>query len=164
MIILGIDPGTTIIGFGVVKIDKNKLYCLDYGCIQTPPNQNIADKSIFIHKKLTTILKKFKPDIITIESLFFFKNLKTALKVSEIKGVLLFTCKNYNPNQIIIEATPLQIKQRVVGYGKATKQQVQKMVKLLLKLETIPKPDDVADALSAAIYGSNFVNKNHILN
>ncbi len=160
MIILGIDPGTTIIGFGVLEVDKNKLRCIDYGCIKTRPNQNIADRLIFIHKELTAILKKFQPDIITIESLFFFKNLKTALKVSEVRGLLLFTCKNYNKNQVIIEATPLQIKQMVTGYGKATKQQVQKMVKLLLRLKEIPKPDDVADALSAAIYGSSFANKN----
>ena len=156
MIILGVDPGTTLIGFGIIKSDKKSIQCIDYGCIETTPNQKLADKLIEIYDQFNDILKKTQPDIVVIESVFFFKNIKTALKVSEVRGLLMFALKKYDRDMKIIEATPLQIKQMVTGYGRASKMQIQKMVKILLKLKNVPKPDDAADALSAAIYGSNF--------
>ena len=111
------------------------------------------DKFLNIHNKLNELIKKHRPDAAVIEKLFFFKNLKTAIAVSEARGVLILTCVlNHIPLQ---EYTPLQIKQAVTGYGKADKQQVQKMVKIILNLGAIPKPDDAADALAAAICRAN---------
>jgi len=114
------------------------------------------DKFLNIHNKLNELIKKHRPDAAVIEKLFFFKNLKTAIAVSEARGVLILTCVlNHIPLQ---EYTPLQIKQAVTGYGKADKQQVQKMVKIILNLGAIPKPDDAADALAAAICRANTNN------
>ncbi|MEK7627661.1 MAG: crossover junction endodeoxyribonuclease RuvC [Patescibacteria group bacterium] len=152
MIILGLDPGTTIVGYGIIEKTQNTLRCLDYGIIKSPMTQN-RDKFLNIHIKITELIKKHKPDTAAIEKLFFFKNLKTAIAVSEARGVMILTCVlNHIPLQ---EYTPLQIKQAVTGYGKADKQQVQKMVKIILNLNIIPKPDDAADALATAICRAN---------
>lgn len=155
MIILGLDPGTTIVGYGIIEKTQNTLRCIDYGTIKSPMTQN-RDKFLNIHNKLNELIKKHRPDAAVIEKLFFFKNLKTAIAVSEARGVLILTCVlNHIPLQ---EYTPLQIKQAVTGYGKADKQQVQKMVKIILNLGAIPKPDDAADALAAAICRANTNN------
>jgi crossover junction endodeoxyribonuclease RuvC len=152
MIILGIDPGTATTGFGVIdyqKKNKKQIVCLDYGIIQTSPKQSVGERLIQINSDLNEIIKKYKPEMAAVESLFFFKNLKTAMPVSQARGVIIYTLSKKNVP--FIELTPLQAKTSVTGYGKATKNQVQKMVQNLLSLEKLPKPDDAADALAIAI-------------
>jgi len=152
MIILGIDPGTATTGFGVIdysKKSKSPFRCLAYGIIETSPKQNVGERLEHLNFDLNEIIKKYKPELAAVESLFFFKNLKTAMPVSQARGVIIFTLSKKNVP--IIEFTPQQAKNCVTGYGKATKQQVQKMVKNLLNLDEMPKPDDAADALALAI-------------
>lgn len=148
MKILGIDPGTAIIGYGVIDSGR-KLELIDYGCIKTSADLSTADRLVVLNKELKKILKKYKPDAVAVEDIFFFKNLKTAIKVSQARGVILLTIAHLKIP--IYEFTPLQIKQAVACYGRAEKIQVQKMVKALLNLKEIPKPDDAADALAVAI-------------
>ena len=149
MIILGIDPGTATTGFGLIEKNKSNLKLLKYGCVKTSANLSTAERLDKLHKELSLLIKKSKPDIVAVEDIFFFKNLKTAIKVSQARGVILLTiAKSKIP---IAEYTPLQIKQAVACYGRAEKIQVQKMVKILLGLKEIPKPDDAADALAVAI-------------
>ncbi len=148
MVILGIDPGTARIGFGVIN-NNQKLKLIGYGCIQTPKTLKNPQRLAELENQLRQIIKKYKPERVAVEDLFFFKNLKTAISVSQARGVILLTAaKSKIP---ILEYTPLQIKQAVTGYGRAEKKQVQKMVKMILNLKKIPKPDDAADALAAAI-------------
>jgi crossover junction endodeoxyribonuclease RuvC len=152
MIILGIDPGTATTGYGVIdyqKKNKKQVVCLDYGIIQTSPKQSVGERLIQLNFDLNEIIKKYKPEMAAVESLFFFKNLKTAMPVSQARGVIIYTLSKKNVP--FIEFTPLQAKTAVTGYGKATKNQVQKMVQQLLCLEELPKPDDAADALAIAI-------------
>lgn len=150
MIILGIDPGTATTGFGIIKKTGNeKIITIDYGCIKTKPGTAAGERLKILNRDLGKLIKKYQPDVIAVERLFFFKNLKTAMPVSEAKGVILFTAaKNKIPTY---EFTPLQVKMTVAGYGKAEKKQVQKMVKNLLNLEEVPKTDDAADALGIAL-------------
>ncbi|MBU4284891.1 crossover junction endodeoxyribonuclease RuvC [Patescibacteria group bacterium] len=152
MIILGIDPGTAITGFGIIeksKIKSQKLKVIDYGCIKTTTNLSTAERLDKMYKELKTLIKKYKPEIVAVEDIFFFKNLKTAIKVSQARGVILLAIAQSKIR--VAEYTPLQIKQAVACYGRAEKSQVQKMVKVLLDLKEIPKPDDAADALAVAI-------------
>jgi len=149
MIILGIDPGTATTGFGLIEKNKSNLKLLKYGCIKTSVKLSTAERLNVIYKELNSLIKKSKPDIVAVEDIFFFKNLKTAIKVSQARGVILLTiAKSKIP---VAEYTPLQIKQAVACYGRAEKVQVQKMVKYLLGLKELPKPDDAADALAVAI-------------
>ena len=151
MIILGIDPGTAIVGFGLIEkeVKSQKLKPIEYGCIKTSPKFSTAERLMVIHEELSSLLKKHKPDMVAVEDIFFFKNLKTAIKVSQARGVILLTIAE--KKIAVAEFTPLQIKQAVACYGRAEKSQVQKMVKTLLGLDEIPKPDDAADALAVAI-------------
>ena len=149
MIILGIDPGTSTTGFGVIDYKKRKLTCLDYGVIETSPKQDMGERLKQLNFDLNEIIKKYKPEMAAVESLFFFKNLKTAMPVSQARGVIIFTLAKKNIP--MVEFAPQQAKISVTGYGKATKNQVQKMVKNILNLDKIPKPDDAADALAIAI-------------
>jgi len=148
MIILGIDPGTATIGYGVIKGPK-KLELIKYGCIKTTIDLSTAERLNKLHNELKTIIETYKPDVVAVEDIFFFKNLKTAIKVSQARGVILLTIAQAKTK--VAEYTPLQIKQAVACYGRADKNQVQKMVKVLLNLKEIPKPDDAADALAVAI-------------
>lgn len=147
MIALGIDPGTTRIGYGVVDQDKNHLVCLDYGILKVNSDKLTGFKDAV--RELEKLIKKHKPDRVGIEKLFFFKNQKTIMDVSEMRGVLLFILAKYNIS--IQEFTPLQVKQNISAYGRAQKSQMQRMVQLLLKLKDPIKPDDAADALAIAI-------------
>lgn len=149
MVILGIDPGTAIVGYGIILKEKSKLSLLDYGCVMTDKTLEQADRLGIIKKEIGKIIKKYKPRIMAVEELFFFKNLKTAIKVAESRGVILVSGKE--AGLLIREFTPLEVKIATVGYGRAEKQQVQKMVKAILNLKEIPKPDDAADALAVAI-------------
>lgn len=158
MIILGIDPGTATTGFGVIEKSKNKsqkLKVIDYGCIKTSANSSTAERLDKLYKELNSLINKYKPDIAAVEDIFFFKNLKTAIKVSQARGVILLAIAKKKIK--LAEFTPLQVKQAVACYGRAEKLQVQKMVKTLLGLKEIPKPDDAADALAVAICCANTV-------
>ncbi|MBD3282343.1 MAG: crossover junction endodeoxyribonuclease RuvC [Candidatus Portnoybacteria bacterium] len=157
MKVLGIDPGTAIVGFGLIEKNKDgSLKEINHGCIRTSPDFNTSKRLEKVHKELTDLIKKCKPDIIAVEDIFFFKNLKTAIKVSQARGVILLTAEKSKAK--IMEFTPLQVKQAVACYGRADKKQVQTMVKALLGLKKIPKPDDAADALAIAICAANNIN------
>jgi len=140
---LGIDPGTTRIGYGIIENDL----VVDYGLINGKNSLEI------IHQEIKRIILKHNPDVVSIEKLFFSKNVKTALRVGEARGVILLAA--HEEKIPIREYTPIQVKLAVTGYGKADKKQIQQMVKVLLKLSEIPKPDDVADALAIAICHQN---------
>lgn len=149
MKILGIDPGTAIIGFGVIETDHRKHSMIDAGVVRTPAKQADELRLLTIHESLDEIIKMHSPDIMVVEKLFFARNVTTAMSVSQARGVILLAAvQNGVP---IVEYTPLQIKQALTGYGRAEKQQIQQMVRVLLSLEAIPKPDDCADALAAAL-------------
>lgn len=153
MIILGIDPGIAIVGYGVIQCKGNNIKAIDYGSIVTDSKLNSPVRLKIIYHELTKIIEKYKPEDCAIEELFFNKNAKTAMKVGQARGVEILAAVNQNLD--IFEYTPLQIKQAVVGYGRAEKHQVQEMVRLLLNLKAVPKPDDVADALAVAICHSS---------
>ena len=155
-VILGIDPGIADTGFGVIEKQKSgSLACVDYGSIKTSAKTSLSDRLEVLSCELTKIIKKYQPETIAVEQLFFCKNVKTALIVGHARGVILLTAKQYKIEPL--EFTPLQVKQAVSTYGKASKLQVQKMVKLLLNLRELPQPDDAADALAIAICASNSI-------
>lgn len=150
MRILGIDPGTGILGFGVIDASKaNKLILVDGGVVRTPANQPLDERLIEIYRHLASVISKTRPSIMVIEKLFFAQNITTAISVSHARGVAMLAGKIAGLE--IAEYTPLQIKQALTGYGRADKKQMQEMVRVLLGLKEIPKPDDCADALAAAI-------------
>lgn len=149
MIIFGIDPGYAIVGFGVVEYTGNKFRTINFGSIITDPKNTFPERLKIVYDELTILLDKYKPDCIAIEELFFNKNVKTAINVGQARGVQLLAAINTGAQ--VYEYTPLQIKQGVVGYGRAEKKQVQEMVRVILGLKQVPKPDDTADALAVAI-------------
>ena len=149
MRILGIDPGTGILGFGVIDVDGPKLQLVDAGVIRTPVKEDDAVRLQTIYEELTDIITANKPVWMSVEKLFFLRNVTTAMTVSQARGVVLLCGQQAGLR--LAEYTPLQIKQAVTGYGKADKKQVQEMVRVILKLDEVPKPDDCADALAAAI-------------
>ena len=149
MRIIGIDPGTGILGFGVIDVDGTKMKLVDAGVIRTPPHTPHDERLEEIFDGLTEIIKTNKPDSFSIEKLFFTKNITTAMSVAEARGVALLVARQ--AHLPIAEYTPPQIKQTVTGYGNADKKQVQEMVRVQLGLKEVPKPDDCADALGAAI-------------
>lgn len=151
MIILGIDPGTARLGFGVIKQikTKKKLKCLDYGVVKTDFGLSDSERLKILYNAIDRLIRKYKPKHIAVEKLYFFKNLKTAIPVTQAKGVILLAAaKKKIP---VFEFTPLQMKMIITGYGRADKKQVQKKIKKLLKLKELPKPDHSADALGIAI-------------
>lgn len=156
MIILGIDPGLAIVGFGVIEYKGNRYRVIDYGVIRTDSNILFPERLKIIYDELTKLIDKYSPEDLAIEELFFNKNVKTAIQVGQARGVEILSA--INKGLQVYEYTPLQIKQSVVGYGRADKRQVQEMVKLLLNLKEIPKPDDAADALAVAICHSSCLN------
>lgn len=149
MRIIGIDPGTGILGFGVIDVQGTKLTMVDAGVITTPAHTPLDERLEDIYDGLTEIIAETKPDIMSIEKLFFARNVTTAISVSHARGVAMLTGRKAKLS--IAEYTPLQIKQTLTGYGKADKKQMQEMVRLQLGLKDVPKPDDAADALAAAI-------------
>ena len=153
MIILGIDPGFAITGIGVVRYEGNKFGVLDYGAINTKAGELFSDRLLQISNELDFIMEKYKPDAVAIEELFFNNNVKTAIKAAHGRGVAVLAAAKWNVP--LYEYTPLQVKQAVVGYGRAEKNQIQQMVKILLNLTEVPKPDDAADALAIAICHGN---------
>lgn len=149
MRILGIDPGTGILGFGIIDVNKGKTQLVDGGVIRTPVKEDDAVRLLTIYEELTDIITATKPSLMSVEKLFFARNVTTAMTVAQARGVVLLTAQQAGIP--IHEYTPMQIKQAITGYGKADKKQMQEMVKVLLGLQQIPKPDDAADALAAAI-------------
>ena len=149
MIILGIDPGTAITGYGVLSQDGNHLRRITFGAIRTKADQPIAARLLQLYQQLGQLIQEYHPEAIAVEELFFNKNVRTALAVGQARGVILLAAEAAGVP--ISEYTPLQVKQAVVGYGRAEKIQVQEMVRVLLCLPQIPKPDDAADALAIAI-------------
>ena len=157
MRILGIDPGTAIVGYGVIEKKGKKWVSLDYGCIRTEPKFSPAKRLEIISQDLAVLIKKYKPNRMAVEKLFFCNNATTAMAVGQARGVILL--KGQENGLSIFEYTPLQIKQALTGYGRAEKRQIQKMVKVLLDLEKIPKLDDAADALAIALCCAHRNNK-----
>ena len=153
MRILGIDPGLAMMGYGVVEVSAGRMKLIAAGAIITKPDQKTPDRLRIIRQDVHDFLLAYKPDEIVFEELFFAKNVTTAMNVGAARGVALCTCAEYTDK--LYEYTPMQIKQAVVGYGKADKHQVQQMVKMILGLERVISPDDAADAVAAAITHAN---------
>lgn len=152
MLVLGIDPGTAICGYGFVEYAGSRLIPHAYGAITTSPKARMEDRLLKIYEELNALIKEYRPEVMGVEQLFFNRNVTTAIPVGQARGiVLLSAAKNHLE---LIERTPLQVKQAVTGYGKATKEQVIYMVTKLLHLPAPPHPDDVADALAVAICAS----------
>jgi crossover junction endodeoxyribonuclease RuvC len=149
MRIIGIDPGTGILGFGIIEIVKGQPHLVDGGVIRTPAKEDDAVRLLTIYDELTDIISQTEPQLMSVEKLFFARNVTTAMTVAQARGVVLLC--GMQAGLTIYEYTPLQIKQAVTGYGKADKKQMQEMVRVILQLKEIPKPDDAADALAAAI-------------
>lgn len=149
MIILGIDPGLATVGWGIIESERGKIRPISYGAITTPAHTGIEARLLMIQNDIEALIGKYKPDEMAIEELFFNTNITTGIAVAEARGVIL--CTAHKLGVKISEYTPLQVKQAVVGYGKAEKHQVIAMVTSLLKLKNPPKPDDTADAIAIAI-------------
>lgn len=149
MVILGIDPGLAIVGWGVIESVRGHVRPLAFGAITTPAHTNIEERLLMIQNDIEELISKYSPDEMAIEELFFTNNITTGIAVAEARGVIL--CTAHKMGVKISEYTPLQVKQAVVGYGRAEKRQVIAMVTSLLKLKSAPKPDDTADALAIAI-------------
>ena len=158
MKILGLDPGYATIGFGIIEKSDRKMHAIDFGVITTPPSENIAVRLAMIDEAMTSIMKKYQPNCVAIEELFFNTNITTGIKVAHARGVMMLNAIKLCGN--LFEYTPLQIKQALTGNGRATKNQVQYMVKMILKLSEVPKPDDAADALGTAICHANLMTNN----
>lgn len=149
MRILGIDPGIATIGFGLIDFNKNTYRLLQCGVIETPAHTVLSERLETIYNDLSQLLEAAKPDVVAIEELFFNTNITTGISVAHGRGVILLACRKAGVD--IFEYTPLQVKQSVVGYGRAGKKQVQEMIKRLCNLQNIPKPDDAADAVALAL-------------
>ena len=149
MTVLGIDPGYAIVGCGVVEHKDNKFRMIEYGAITTQAHTPFNERLEKIYDEADALLNKYKIDAVAMEKLFFNTNQKTAIDVAQARGVLVLAAQKHGVP--VFEYTPLQVKQSVVGYGRAEKKQVQEMTRIMLNLEKIPKPDDAADALAMAI-------------
>jgi len=162
MLTLGIDPGLATTGYGVVKEENNKLTLVDYGCVLTSKSEETCSRLNTLAKGIESLIKKYDPDAVAVEELFFASNAKTAIKVGEARGVILLTASQTGVD--IAEYTPLQVKQALTGYGRAEKHQIQYMVQKILGCKEIPKPDDAADALAIAICHINSQKLNKAVN
>ena len=149
MIVLGIDPGLATMGWGVLNNERGRYQTVDYGVVLTPKDETLPVRLAMLEEGVNRLIDKYKPEEIALEELFFNSNVTTAINVAQARGVILLTCiKNCGR---LYEYTPLQIKQALTGYGRADKKQIQIMVKTLLKLDAVPRPDDAADALAVAL-------------
>ncbi|MBE7056504.1 MAG: crossover junction endodeoxyribonuclease RuvC [Ruminococcaceae bacterium] len=155
MIILGIDPGFAITGYGVIKYEKNKLQLLEYGVVSTKKEMPFTQRLMAIDEKIRELCDIYKPDCCAIEELFFNNNAKTAIAAAQGRGIAVGAVASLKIP--VYEYTPLQVKQAVVGYGRAEKKQIQQMVKMILHMEDIPRPDDAADAIAIAICHSQWL-------
>ena len=160
MVILGIDPGLATLGYGVIEVEKDQRRLIQYGTLNTPPRQPMPYRLQAISRGMNQLMDMYKPDEVAFEELFFSKNITTGMAVSMARGVALVAVVNRTPN--LYEYTPMQIKQAVTGYGGADKHQVQMMVKLLLNMKDIARPDDAADALAVALTHANCMHSKHL--
>ena len=160
MKILGIDVGLAIVGYGLIEKNESSIKYLSHGVITTSKFSTNSERLVLIYNELNDLLDKEKPDLVGIEQLFFFRNATTIITVGQARGVILLALEEKHLK--IVEVTPLQVKQFVSMYGKADKKQVQKMIKFLLNLNEIPKPDDAADGLAIALCSININKKNDI--
>ncbi len=149
MLVLGVDPGIAATGYGLVRQIGNHLESVAYGIIPTPPDPPVADRLLVIFRQLSRLCREHNPDVVAVEELFFNRNARTAMTVGQARGVAILAAAE--AGLPVAEYTPLQVKQAVVGYGRAEKHQVQEMVRVLLALKERPRPDDAADALAVAI-------------
>jgi crossover junction endodeoxyribonuclease RuvC len=153
MIVLGIDPGTASMGYGVIERTGANLRAIDYGCLETPPDQTLPERLLTLHAGMTELLEMHRPSLVAVERLFFSRNVQTAFAVGQARGVVLLAAAQAEvPAR---EATPSEVKSAVAGYGAADKEQVGRMVALVLGLPSAPTPDDAADALAVAIWAAN---------
>lgn len=161
MIIIGIDVGYAICGWSILNKKANGLELIDYGVVETSSEIDFPSRLQLIYNGLSDVIEKYKPEQIAIEDLFYFKNKKTVIGVGQVRGVILLLAKN--TGLVVFNYTPLEVKTAVTGYGRSTKEDVQKMVKMILSMEEIPKPDDAADAIAIAIcHGNNFFVNNNL--
>lgn len=149
LVVLGIDPGYARMGWGVVETAGGKARLIAYGCLETHAGEPMPDRLRQLQAGLRAVVKQYQPDDVAFEELFFARNVTTALMVGAARGVAIIAASEHTEN--LYEYTPMQIKQAMTGYGKADKQQIQQMVKLLLHLDDVPKPDDAADAVACAL-------------
>ena len=149
MLILGIDPGYAIVGYGIVRYEGNKFTPVKYGAITTPAGMPFVKRLNIIYKEMSELFELYKIDAMSIEKLFFNTNSTTAIDVAQARGVIVLSAEQNGVE--VFEYTPLQVKQSVTGYGRAEKNQIMEMTRMLLNLEKVPKPDDTADALALAI-------------
>ncbi len=149
MIVVGIDPGLATVGFGVIRTERGVITPVSYGCIRTSAEKQPPERLLEIYTEINSLFEKYSPSVVSVEKLFFNKNVTNAMGVSEARGVILLAAQQKNIP--VFEYTPLQVKQAITGSGKADKKQVQDMIKRLLNLSEIPRPDDAADGLSIAL-------------
>nr|MDD3720743.1 crossover junction endodeoxyribonuclease RuvC [Candidatus Gracilibacteria bacterium] len=152
MIILGIDPGTTTTGFAISEKNGNKINLIDYGILKTIPKVGIDLKLLEIGNDIRMLIEKYKPELVSIEKLYFTNNIKTGIDVSHARGVIIYECMKHNLK--VLEYTPLEVKKGITGNGKANKIQLQNAIKIIFKLKEIPKPDDAADAIGLSYIGA----------
>ncbi len=149
MVILGIDPGTGATGYGVIETGDNLLRLLDFGCLRTSSREDMVYRLRMIYDKVTKVVEKFCPEEVAVEEVFFNQNAKTALSVGQARGVIILAVASQGAK--VFSYTPLEVKQAITGYGRAPKEQVQRMVKKLLNLSFLPSPDDAGDAIAVAL-------------
>lgn len=157
MIILGIDPGTAALGYGIVERNGGRLRAIDYGCLETSPDSTLPERLLSIHALLSDLIELHEPAVVAVERLFFSRNAQTAIAVGQARGVVLLAAAQHG--RPVREATPNEVKSAVAGYGAADKQQVQRMVQLVLGMRELPTPDDAADALAVAVCIANRVGQ-----
>ena len=157
MIILGVDPGTAALGYGIVERNGGRLRAIDYGCLETSADLALPERLLAIHALLDELIQLHEPAVVAVERLFFSRNAQTAIAVGQARGVVLLAAAQHG--RPVREATPNEVKTAVAGYGAADKQQVQRMVQLVLGMQTLPSPDDAADALAVAVCIANRVGQ-----
>ncbi len=155
MIVIGIDPGLAIVGFGVIRKEKDGVMPVSYGCIRTSTEKHTPERLMEIYNEVSTLFERYTPGAVAVERLFFNKNVTNAMSVSEARGVIFLAAQQKNIP--LFEYTPNQIKQAITGSGRADKKQMQEMIKRLLNLDELPQPDDAADGLSIALCHINFL-------
>ncbi len=153
MIVLGIDPGTAALGYGIVESSRGRLREVDHGCLVTSPDTALPERLLAVHALVDELIALHSPRLLAIERLFFSKNVQTAFAVGQARGVVLLAAAQHGVS--VVEATPNEVKSAIAGYGAADKEQVQRMVQLVLGMAELPRPDDAADALAIAVWGAN---------
>lgn len=153
MIVLGIDPGTAALGYGIVESSGGRLRAIDHGCLVTSPDSSLPERLLAVHALVVELIAVHSPPLLAIERLFFSKNAQTAFAVGQARGVVLLAAAQHGVP--VVEATPNEVKSAIAGYGAADKGQVQRMVQVVLGMSEPPRPDDAADALAVAVWGAN---------